>query len=245
VWHLLDHRFHVPVSLLGVETFEGVELDRYSHLILPDGDYRGLPDAVAEKLRGWVTGGGVLVALQGATVWTREHVFDPQNHGEIPTADRPEDPERPAEARITTPPEPGERPERRPYGDHRDEREEQLIGGAIFEVDLDLTHPLAYGYSRSRLPVFRNSRIFLEPQANPYTTVAAYTDAPLLSGYVSTENYARLQGTPAVIADRLGDGAIVRMVDNPNFRAFWYGTNKLLLNALFFAPIVEATPPVD
>jgi hypothetical protein len=32
------------------------------------------------------------------------------------------------------------------------------------------------------------------------------------------------------------------MVDDPNFRGFWYGTNKLFLNALFFGSVVEATP---
>ena len=29
-------------------------------------------------------------------------------------------------------------------------------------------------------------------------------------------------------------GRVVSMTDNPNFRAFWWGTNKLFLNALFF-----------
>jgi len=26
--------------------------------------------------------------------------------------------------------------------------------------------------------------------------------------------------------------------DNTNFRAFWYGTNKLLMNAIFFGEIM-------
>ena len=29
-------------------------------------------------------------------------------------------------------------------------------------------------------------------------------------------------------------GKIISISDNPNFRAFWYGTNKIFLNALFF-----------
>jgi hypothetical protein len=31
-----------------------------------------------------------------------------------------------------------------------------------------------------------------------------------------------------------GSGRVVMFSDNPNFRATWYGTNKLFLNALFF-----------
>ena len=51
----------------------------------------------------------------------------------------------------------GEPPERRPYGRLEQDRAAKLIGGAIFEVDLDVTHPLAYGYRRQTLPVFRNT----------------------------------------------------------------------------------------
>ena len=92
-------------------------------------------------------------------------------------------------------------------------------------------------------PVFRNTRHFFEPPPDPYATVAAYAGSPLLSGYVSDENLARLRGRPAVVAERLGRGAVVRIADAVNFRAFWYGTNKLLLNALFFGSILEDTTP--
>jgi len=33
---------------------------------------------------------------------------------------------------------------------------------------------------------------------------------------------------------RMGSGRVIAFTDNTNFRAFWYGTNKLLANALFF-----------
>ncbi|EJF10172.1 hypothetical protein [Pontibacter sp. BAB1700] len=29
------------------------------------------------------------------------------------------------------------------------------------------------------------------------------------------------------------------MTDNPNFRAFWFGTNKLFLNSIFFGQIIS------
>jgi hypothetical protein len=47
-------------------------------------------------------------------------------------------------------------------------------------------------------------------------------------------------------ATRLGSGTVILMADNPNFRAFWYGTSKLYLNAILFGPIIETTtPPAD
>ena len=39
----------------------------------------------------------------------------------------------------------------------------QVIGGAIFETILDLSHPINYGKTRSKMPIFRNSTIFLDP----------------------------------------------------------------------------------
>ena len=132
-------------------------------------------------------------------------------------------------------------PERRPYADFEADRQAQRITGAVFEVDLDLTHPLAFGYSETRLPVFRDSTQLLAPSANPYETVARYADHPLLAGYISDHNLAALAGTPALIATRLGKGAVIRFADDPNFRALWYGTQKLYLNALFFGKVIEST----
>jgi hypothetical protein len=37
-----------------------------------------------------------------------------------------------------------------------------------------------------------------------------------------------------VVADQVGGGSVILMFDNPNFRGYWYGTNRLFLNALFY-----------
>ena len=108
---------------------------------------------------------------------------------------------------------------------------------------LDLTHPMAFGYVSDRLPVFRNSTLSLDNSEDPYERVAVYTDVPLLSGYISDEQLAELPGEAAVLVSRLGQGTVVRMVDNPNFRAFWYGTSKLYLNAIFLGSSVDRTSP--
>ncbi len=229
-WHLLDQRFGIPVALLESTSLDRVELAEYTHLVLVGGRYGHLDGEVTETLDRWVRGGGVLVALKQATEWVDQNLLRPPKNGDRAGADRP-----PAAGDAGD----DEPPERRPYADRQDDRAVDLISGAIFEVELDLTHPIAYGYQRRRLPVFRNSRIFLEPQSDAYSTVAAYSDSPLLSGYVSEENLGKLRGTPAVTAESHGGGAVVRMVDNPNFRAFWYGTNKLFANAILFGTTVE------
>ncbi|MDH3208745.1 MAG: zinc carboxypeptidase, partial [Gemmatimonadota bacterium] len=102
------------------------------------------------------------------------------------------------------------------------------------------THPLGFGYTRRALAVWRDHSFLFEVPENPYITVARLTADPHLSGYVSDENAARLAGSPSVVADQLGQGSVVLLIDNPNFRGYWRGTNRLLLNALFFGDHIRA-----
>lgn len=38
-----------------------------------------------------------------------------------------------------------------------------------------------------------------------------------------------------LVAERMGDGSVILMTDNPNFRGAYLGTNRLLLNGLFLS----------
>ncbi len=240
VWHLLDRRHEMPVSLIEHRALADLDLTKYTHLILVDGRYKGWPAELGPKLWRWVRRGGVLIASQRSIPWVDAKVRKPENGA--PDARSASTSPTNGRADTATPAASEPRPpERRPYGEAEKHRAAKLISGAIFEVDLDVTHPLAYGYRRPTLPVFRNREVFLAPEKDPYVTVAAYRSDPLLSGYVSGENLIRLSGTPALTARRVGKGVVVRMADSPSFRAFWYGTDKLLMNAIFFGPVLEDT----
>ena len=124
-------------------------------------------------------------------------------------------------------------------------RAEQRIAGTIFEARIDRTHPLGYGFDRDTLPVFRNFEAVLPEGPDPFATPLRYTAAPLVSGFASEPNVARIAGTPAVRVRRMGGGTVTAMVDDPCFRGVWYGTRRLLLNALFFSSAVRSTGPID
>lgn len=209
IWHLLDTRVALPLTMADVNTVNAAPLDKYNTLILVSGNYGQLNE---EKIKRWVQGGGVLVALGSAINWVAEKGLTPAKVKRIPA----------------------DTVGSRPYALADRYRGAQVIGGAIFQTRLDVTHPLGYGYQESALPVFRDNTVFLERYRDPYAVPVQYTDKPLLSGFVSTRNERLLRGTPAVIATGFGAGKVIVMTDNPNFRAFWYGTNKLFLNALFF-----------
>ncbi|MEO1099237.1 MAG: zinc carboxypeptidase, partial [Bacteroidota bacterium] len=127
----------------------------------------------------------------------------------------------------------------RPYAEISEYFGAQEIGGAIFSTKVDLTNPLLYGYHRSELPVFRNSELFMEKSDRPFANPMVYTDSPLLSGYISDPNLEKLKNSSAVGISTLGQGRIVGFTDNLNFRAFWYGTNKIFMNAVFFGNMLS------
>jgi len=216
LWHLLDTKVEVPLTRIEAAAFQGADLTRYTVIVVPSG---GLPigGEGLEDLRRWVRGGGTLIAVRGGVPWAIRNGF-------TPNLELPE-------------PEPPTSLGRRDWGDAGALRS-QAIGGSIWQADLDITHPLGFGYHRRELAVWRDHSTFLAPSRNAFSTVAQLTDDPHLSGYVSAENRERLRKSPSVVADRLGGGGVVLLVDQPNFRGYWYGTNRLFLNAVFFGGLI-------
>ncbi len=116
----------------------------------------------------------------------------------------------------------------------------QQIAGAIFGADVDLTNPLAYGYNQKTISLFKANRVFMEKSKNAYATPFYYGSKPLQSGWVSKQNEDAIKNSAAVLVNTVGSGRIINIADNPNFRAFWLGSSKLFLNALFFGRNIDA-----
>lgn len=214
IWHLLDHRMNLPVVLRDGDRFAGLQLSKYTHIILADGQ-PPLDERQIARLRNWVNEGGTLIATQDAGFWAAKHGFGSAKIGE----------EEAEEGEV----------ERLPFAEQSEREAKHRIAGAVFMTEADITHPVAFGLTSAQLPVHRDMESRFAPHENPYATVAAYGDDPLVSGYASAENKAVLAGTPAIIAESMGRGAVVLFADNPAFRGYWYGTNKLLMNAIFFS----------
>jgi hypothetical protein len=210
VWHLLSERFRLPVSLLETGSVASADLDRYSVLVMAGGGYGNVP---VERLKAWVQGGGHLLTLGSATDWAvAQKLLD-----------------------LTAKPFAMDSLlQGLPYDQIGRTRDAQQIAGTIFEVQLDTSHPLAYGMPPT-LAVFRDSDTFYAPDAQPGTTIARYGTTPRLAGYVSDERLRQAGGSAALVARRLGRGRLVAFMDNPTFRAFWLGTSELFLNAVFLS----------
>jgi len=216
VWHLLDTRVQMPITKLQMRNYSRTNLDKYNTLVMVSGSYTQLDSVELQKLKQWVSKGNTLITVANASKW----IIQKKLVKEALTKKLKETKENNVE--------------RSSYVNASEELGRERLGGAIFQVDLDVTHPLAFGYHSSKLPLYKNNSVFLAPSKNAYATVAKYTKNPHIDGYISAKNLETfLKPSASLIVSPLGAGRVVMFADNPNFRGSWYGTNRLFLNALF------------
>lgn len=208
IWHLLDQRYDMILTKLDTDNLGRVDLSRYNTIIMPSGN---LDKSNTEKLATWVENGGTLIGFKNTLRWLNTNKFMKLD---IKKSER-------VAKNIT-------------FEQRRDYSGAQVIGGSIFEAKLDRSHPINFGYKNETLPLFRNSTLFVNPDKQSYNNPIQYTKNPLLSGYVSKSNLDSLALTVPYQMQRMKRGKVVAFTDNTNFRAFWFGTNKLMMNAIFF-----------
>lgn len=231
VWHYLDQEVGLGPVMINSEQLVGIDLDDYSHLIMVDGDYSGLPEAVTSKVVKWVSSGGIILATKGAAKWTEGLCYQ-QDPAQCEADDDSVEDSDDADEQKT---------ESKSYASFSDDQAQRVIGGAIVNTLMDLTHPLSFGYQREALPVFLNGTQVLSASDNPYVTPLRYTEKPLLSGFIGTDRLDKLSSQPALIAERQGAGLVVRYGMNPLFRGFWRGTERLFVNGLYFGQTIGNT----
>ena len=211
IWHLFDTRYQMKITKLDVNDLSRTNLNKYTDIILPATWGSGPDKNTTEKLKDWTKNGGNLIAFRNSGKWLNSNELLKM---ELKT-------EKDTAQNIS-------------FEQRGDYYGAQVIGGAIFEAKLDRSHPIAFGYKNSTLPLFRNTTMFVKADKDSYNNPIQYTSSPLLSGYISSKNISLLKNTVPFKTDRLGRGRVIYFTDNTNFRAFWYGTNKLLMNAIFF-----------
>ncbi|OJJ20208.1 zinc carboxypeptidase [marine bacterium AO1-C] len=220
VWHLLDTRVNMPITKAPLRLFNRVDLDRYNTMVMVSGSYNQLSQAQRNKIKNWVARGNTLITSRYASQWVIQRKLVKESL--ITT-------KKPGKKAKKTP-----NVKRMPYVDAPEILGREEVGGAIFEVDLDITHPLGFGYRSRKLPVYRNSEVWLAPSKNQFSTVAKYTEKPHIDGFITQKNLDTfLKPSASLIVSPVGGGRVVMFADNPNFRGAWYGTNRLFINALF------------
>ncbi len=214
IWHLFDQYYKMPITKIDAARPWGKDLNKYNVIVCVAGNYNS---SITAKIKKSVENGATLIVMRKAVEWASKNGL----------------------GKFVIKKDSTTFPKKVVYGEIGNDKGSKRIGGAIFKTNIDLTHPLFYGYRRPQLPVFRNTELFFEEPTNQYAAPSHYTSNPLISGYIKNENLQKLKNTPAIIVSKKGTGTVIGILDNPNFRAFWWGTNKIFANAVFFGNTID------
>lgn len=219
IWHLLDQRLQMPISKIDILNLGRANLNRYNTLIMVSGNYNLIDKNMADKIKAWVQNGGTLITIKTASEWAIRNGFTREK---LLSGDS---------SRTAT--------ARQLYDNAVYIEGAKAMGGSIFRVDVDTTNPIGFGLTNKTLSWYRNGLTFLQPSSNPYSTVAQYTNDPLIGGYIHPTTLKKVKNSAAILLGAEGNGRVILFSDNPNFRGTWYGSNKVFLNALFFGGTIN------
>ena len=217
IWHLFDQRYQIPVTLAEASNLSGIDLRRYTTIILA-GNFRQWNNREAQKLKDWTEQGGTLIAYQGGASWAASHDIGKttfNNNVQPDTAIY------------------------RSYAERSKERSLNSISGAILEAQIDISHPLCYGYTDNTLAIFKSGTTVAKSFGRKYVEPVTFSTSPYISGWVSDKNIERIRNAPIVSVESVGRGKLINYHDDMIFRGFWLGTAKLFSNAVFFGNVIR------
>ena len=216
IWHLFDTRYQMKLTKIDTRDLGGADLSSYTDIIVPGGWGSNMVNKNnTEKIKKWVKEGGTIIGYRNTANWFQKNEFMKLEMKKDTLVAK----------NIS-------------FGQRQDFLGAQVTGGAIFEAKLDRSHPVNFGYKNDKISLFRNTNIYLKSDKNSYNNPIQYTNNPLQSGYISEENEELIKNSVPFKLKRMGKGRVILFTDNTNFRAFWYGTNKLLMNAIFFGEMM-------
>ena len=218
IWHLFDQNYHIPITNASSDRLSSIDLNRYNNVILPGGSFKEWSESDVQKLKTWVENGGILIACKEATKWAGKNELGKAKFKETVAPDSTK---------------------YLKYNERNKESRINLIGGAILKANLDLSHPLCYGYLKEDLAIMKRGTDVVSPSGIKYSEPVNFASQPYLSGWVSEENLSRIKGAPVVSVQSIKAGKLISYHEDLNFRGTWLGTSKLFSNSVFFGGVIR------
>ncbi|OGX88941.1 zinc carboxypeptidase [Hymenobacter glacialis] len=221
VWHFFEQQLGYPVTVLGTDYLSRVPLQKYDVLVLPNGNYTDIyNDRSLEGLKAWVRGGGKLIAMEGASRFlANKKDFLLKTKVADSVAIKKDAKANPYKLL-------------RRYGDSDREEAGDVVQGSVYRVQLDNTHPLAFGYGSTYFALVRTPLNYQFLGKGGWNVGVIKKDS-YSAGFIGAKARKELTDTFVVGTQEMGRGQVVYLGDNPLFRAFWQGGKMLFGNALF------------
>jgi len=219
VWHLFEQQLNYPISLFNADDISGSMLKNIDVLILPDGGYKFLSnkDASAE-IKMWVQQGGKIIALDNAAAQIAKAEWGLKlKKDEDDKKDDKKDSNAYADLRR--------------YENRERDDIVNNIPGAIYKVEMDNSHPLAFGYGNNYYSLKMGGDLyeFMKDGWN----VGVIKKENQASGFVGSKTREKIKDGTVIGVQPIGNGSVVFFADDPIFRNFWENGKMMLANAVF------------
>lgn len=217
VWHYFETQLKYPITSMDTDDFDVSDLEDFDVLILPSGWYsRVFRGDALDELKAWVRNGGKLIAIDRAL-----GSFDGKDGFVLETNKGDDDAKEDEDDNLT------------PYDQREKESVKDFITGSIYQVTLDQSHPMAFGFEDTYFSLKQGSRSyqFLDSGYN----VGIIKGEPVsVSGFSGDDAKAGLKNSLVFGEARMGRGSVIYLVDDVLFRSFWENGKLFVANSLFF-----------
>ena len=228
IWHFFEQELGYPVTLVNAADAGRVSWKDFDVLILPNGYYRVLGDKnITDGLKDWVKEGGRLIALQDAVEqlskgeWgIREKTAGKPADGKDDDKDNADDKKSDDYTLLHR------------YSDRQRDEVMNSVPGAIYKVELDNTHPLAFGYPDHYYTLKQDENVYEFIREGGWNVGVIRKDN-YVSGFTGNKAKERLKDGLIFGVQDMGRGEVVYMADDPLFRSFWENGKLLFCNAVF------------
>jgi hypothetical protein len=222
IWHFFDQQLGYPVTLVNTEDLGRMEPGDFNVLIIPDGNYTMFAQKDKnDELKEWVRKGGKIIALENAAAQMSRSDWGFKLKGSSLEKTEKEDIKKDDYGLL------------KKYDGREKDYITSSIPGSIFKVELDDSHPLAFGYADNYYTLKQDENIyeFLKDGWN----VGVLKKDNYISGFTGNKLKDKLKDGVLFGAIDMGRGTVVFLADNPLFRSFWENGKLLFCNAVFLA----------
>ena len=214
VWHFFEQQIGYPINVIRYQDMNRIKLADFDVLIMPDGRYN---DLLSDNLQSWVRDGGKLIALENAVAALVDKKGFDIKKKEIKKDDKAD-----AKTKAII----------KLYGDRNRDAIRSSIPGAIFKLNMDNTHPLAFGLPNYYYSLKLSDDIY-DLLGDDDWNVGTVQKNSYVAGFAGAQSKQKINDGLLLGVQSLGRGSVVYIVDDPLFRSFWENGKLLFSNAVF------------
>ena len=223
IWHFFEQQIRYPITQIGTDYFDGIDLTKYTVLVVPEGSYKILSDEEINRISTWVSKGGKLIVIgTGLNAFAEKKGFSLKKYvTEAEKSDAEKKEKLAKEKELLT-----------RYEDAERKEISNVISGAIYKITIDTSHPLAFGVGNSYYTLKTSDLRFAFLETGWNVGVIKGVARPV-QGFAGKHINKKMDNSLVFGVEEKGDGNIVYLVDNPLFRSFWESGKMIFSNAVF------------